>query len=67
MDASAQVGIRLTASAVALSGHALALALNRCRTSGQKGSIGRDGSLMVPRPEPSENKCQYDLYPQLLK
>jgi len=34
---------------------------------GQKGSIGRDGSLMAPRPEPSENKCQYDLYPQLLK
>jgi hypothetical protein len=28
-------------------------------------SIGRDASLIVPRPEPSPNKCQYDLYPQL--
>jgi hypothetical protein len=34
---------------------------------GNKASIGRDGSLIVPRPEPSANKCQYDLYPQLLK
>lgn len=30
-------------------------------------SVGRDGSFIVPRPEPSANKCQYDLYPQLLK
>lgn len=30
-------------------------------------SVGRDGSLIVPRPEPSAKKCQYDLYPQLLK
>ena len=27
-------------------------------------SIGRDGSLMVPR---HEKTCKYDLYPQLLK
>jgi len=27
-------------------------------------SIGRDGSLMVPR---QEKTCKYDLYPQLLK
>jgi len=30
-------------------------------------SAGRDGSLIVPRPEPSVNKCQYDLYPQFLR
>jgi hypothetical protein len=34
---------------------------------GDKASVGRDGSLIVPRPEPSVNKCQYDLYPQLLR
>jgi hypothetical protein len=32
-----------------------------------RASVGRDGSLIVPRPEPSANKCQYDLYPQLLR
>jgi len=30
-------------------------------------SVVRDGSLIVPRPEPNPNKCQYDLYPQLLR
>ena len=34
---------------------------------GKTSSVGRDGSLIVARPEPSVNKCQYDLYPQFLK
>jgi hypothetical protein len=34
---------------------------------GATSSVGRDGSLIVPKPEPDANGCQYDLYPQLLK
>jgi hypothetical protein len=29
--------------------------------------VGPDGSLMVPRPEPVENRCVYRLYPALLR
>jgi hypothetical protein len=30
-------------------------------------SVGRDGSLIVPRPSAQDSTCQYDLYQQLLK